>query len=564
MNGLRKIEFNMASSCFVAVVALSLIHGIASADVNSVLRCSARYFKISNQANGLATSCAAVDQVADPVMGLDLAGCQAACDTMDGGCNTINFRWSDPNFGGNSTCYRKRCHDFQTAACTLFTQHQGRDVYTKACGTSEMYQDHLILDADGLFAGVNCPAEENISQGLTCLDEGGPIAIESCPERYVKISNQENGLATSCAAVDQVADPVMGLDEAGCMAACDAMIGGCNTVNFRWSDPNFGGNSTCYRKRCQDFETAACTLFTQHKGRDVYTKAPGAVQQYYNSLELDVNGLFAGIHCLSNETLSDQNDPNVCTRFISTNTSEPSCNVCSSWSLAASTPDNVRTCLVWERSSEDGLTTCAEFAESALELQQKEAYNQYLRERWKSVGLCNLTYFQGSTCQIQQTDGSSCLVRDQPCHGGTELGGVAGVLSAGWQMTFGTQQDNHVCTMCGRGTYGSCEDACSYRRNFFWSGYNLGSNEIGANALELAQLYDAFVELQPNETYDEPQTLELSEDVLTRLPPSNPISALQFTTSAVFSLISVADVFVTVRDQVSSIQLPGKLNELRG
>ena len=54
-------------------------------------------------------------------------------------CNTINFRWTDPNFGGNSTCYRKRCEDFATAVCTLFTKHKSRDVYTKACGADNAW-----------------------------------------------------------------------------------------------------------------------------------------------------------------------------------------------------------------------------------------------------------------------------------------------------------------------------------------------------------------------------------------------------------------------------------------
>jgi hypothetical protein len=58
-----------------------------------------RYYKISDEFNGLATSCAAVDQAADPVVGLDQAGCQYACD-MQEGCDTINFRWNDPNFNG--------------------------------------------------------------------------------------------------------------------------------------------------------------------------------------------------------------------------------------------------------------------------------------------------------------------------------------------------------------------------------------------------------------------------------------------------------------------------------
>ena len=123
--------------------------------------CATTYYKISDEANGLATSCAAVDQTADPVVGLDQNGCQAACDGL-AGCDTINFRWVDPNFGGQSTCYRKNCGSFQTAACTLFSKHKERDVYTKACGAEELWSDHVLGGSfDGLFAGVLCPDESS-------------------------------------------------------------------------------------------------------------------------------------------------------------------------------------------------------------------------------------------------------------------------------------------------------------------------------------------------------------------------------------------------------------------
>lgn len=123
--------------------------------------CATTYYKISDEANGLATSCAAVDQAADPVVGLDQNECQHECDKMEG-CDTINFRWKDPNFNGTSTCYRKQCGDFKTAACTLFSKHKERDVYTKACGAGELWGKHVIGDAfTDLFAGVACPDETN-------------------------------------------------------------------------------------------------------------------------------------------------------------------------------------------------------------------------------------------------------------------------------------------------------------------------------------------------------------------------------------------------------------------
>jgi len=138
--------------------------------------CALTYYKISDEANGLATSCAAVDQTADPVVGLDQNGCQAACDALPG-CDTINFRWVDPNFGGQSTCYRKNCGSFQTAACTLFSKHKERDVYTKACGASELWTDHVLGGTfDGLFAGVLCPDDstQKVSEVLgRCTESAG-------------------------------------------------------------------------------------------------------------------------------------------------------------------------------------------------------------------------------------------------------------------------------------------------------------------------------------------------------------------------------------------------------
>ena len=149
-------------------------------------------------------------------------------------------------------------------------------VYTKACGAAQLYSQNVVVNGEGLFSGISCPdenADEVKSLLDTCAANGGVIpdsepAELSNTKTYYKISDEANGLATSCAAVDQTADPIRGLDQAGCQASCDALEG-CDTINFRWQDPNFNGTSTCYRKNCGDFKTAACTLFSKHKSRDV-------------------------------------------------------------------------------------------------------------------------------------------------------------------------------------------------------------------------------------------------------------------------------------------------------
>ena len=539
--------------------------------------CVDKYYKISDESNGLATSCAAVDQTADPVIGLDQAGCQAACDSLEG-CDTINFRWKDPNFGGETTCYRKNCGDFKTAACTLFSKHKSRDVYTKACGAAQLYPEHVITDGNGLFAGVQCPDETAAEvSGLlnTCAANEGTIpdaeAVEpSCAKTYYKVSDEFNGLATSCAAVDQTADPVIGLDQAGCQAACDSLEG-CDTINFRWKDPNFQGESTCYRKNCGSFETAACTLFSKHKSRDVYTKACGSKELWADHVLIDGDGLFAGVRCpteveeIQTSGAGDEG-PRVCTSFISTNRTNSQCDVCGEWSGGGqdSAAASVRTCLIWEKTSANGIASCKEYAPSALQLQQRAEYNKFLQSRWSEVGVCNGSYIRGTTCEITLEDGSVCEVRDQPCHGGTELGGVAGVLSAGWQMTFGTAEDNHVCTMCGRGTFGSCDDACAYRRNFFWSGYNLGSIEVDMNAAQVKELLAAFIAAQPDETYQIPQTLELIPDVLDGLSGDHPLSVDNLPSQSIYSIISVDEVLVTVRDQLNLVAVGLKNSQRSG
>ena len=161
--------------------------------------CAGTYYKISDETNGLATSCAAVDQTADPVVGLDQNGCQAACDGLEG-CDTINFRWVDPNFGGQSTCYRKNCGSFQTAACTLFSKHKERDVYTKACGADELWSDHVLGGSfDGLFAGVLCPDEsaQEVSEVLGRCTESAGVAVEPDAEEV----SFPNGVACFVCAV---------------------------------------------------------------------------------------------------------------------------------------------------------------------------------------------------------------------------------------------------------------------------------------------------------------------------------------------------------------------------
>ena len=540
---------------------------ICDPDKGEERTCADKYFKISDEVNGLATSCAAVDQTADPKVGFDLPGCQAECDGMDG-CDTINFRWKDPNFGGNSTCYRKNCGNFKVAACTLFSKHKARDVYTKACGAFELHSDHIIEDDNGLFAGIMCPdeTETGVAELLGKCENNEPTDIleKSCAARYYKVSDEINGLASSCAAVDQTVDPIIGFDQAGCQAACDDMDG-CDTINFRVTDPNVDGESVCYRKNCRSFQTAACTLFDKIASSqfDVFTKACGSDQLWEPNVLVDGNGLFAGVKCPSADDITEghnkDTDPTerVCLGFISTNRTNRSCDICSEWSEGGtqSVAASVRTCLIWEKNSATGLSSCQEYAPSALQLKQNAEYSKYLKNRWTEVGLCNGQYLQGTTCSfINPINNESCLVRDQPCHGGTELGGVAGVLSAGWQMTFGTAEDNHVCTMCGRGTYGSCEDACAYRRNFFWSGYNLGSIKIDISGEEIAQLYLAFLQVLPEEIYDKPQTLELTPEVFAALPEGHGLLDSNLLPSqSIYSIIQIQQVYLTLRDQLNAI-----------
>mmetsp|Transcript_27328 Transcript_27328/g.40396 ORF Transcript_27328/g.40396 Transcript_27328/m.40396 type:complete len:986 (-) Transcript_27328:398-3355(-) len=380
-------------------------------------------------------------------------------------------------------------------------------------------------------------------------------ATSSCFAKYYKISDQSNGLATSCASMGQTNDPVVGVSQSECQAACDSLPG-CDTVNFRWSDPNFNGESSCYRKICGDFSSAVCTLFTNHKGRDVYTKACGAESLYPSHIETDnLNGLFAGVRCPDNDDADNTTASlNTCTRFTSTNNTDSQCDMCYEWSGTAPVAGNVRTCRLWEKGAGDGNYACRDYAPSAQELKQRSDYQKYLQKFWSEVGLCDLNYTAGSLCNFKQQDGQVCEVRDQPCQGDVVgLGGVAGVLSKGWKVTFATEQDTHVCTMCGRGTYGSCDDACSYRRNFFWSGFSLGQLEMDIAAHELKQLFDAFIGAKPEEDYYVPQVLELREPVVELLPDNHPMKTLN--SKSIYSLIAVNKVSVTVRDQLRYIHV---------
>jgi hypothetical protein len=177
-----------------------------------------------------------------------------------------------------------------------------------------------------------------------------------------------------------------------------------------------------------------------------YLATCGAEELWADHVLVDGDGLFAGVRCPSaagddGDASLESGEP-VCVNWISTNRTSNQCDICSEWSggSSSSVSANVRTCLIWEKTSETGISSCQEYAPSALQLQQREAYQEFLQEKWSKVGVCDGLYTVGTTCTIEREDGSKCEVRDQPCHGGTQLGGVAGVLSAGWQMTFGTAE----------------------------------------------------------------------------------------------------------------------------
>ena len=51
------------------------------------------------------------------------------------------------------------------AACTLFSKHKARDVYSKACGVEGLWGEYVIGDVNtGLFAGVGCPGNETVGE----------------------------------------------------------------------------------------------------------------------------------------------------------------------------------------------------------------------------------------------------------------------------------------------------------------------------------------------------------------------------------------------------------------
>lgn len=81
----------------------------------------------------------------------------------------------------------------------------------------------------------------------------------------------------------------------------------------------------------------------------------------------------------------------------------------------------------------------------------------------------------------------------------------------------------------------------------------LGSIDVEMNADEVEELLNAFRTDQPDETYEEPQPLELVPGVLEQLSEDHPLSASNLPTQSIYSIISVDDVLVTVRDQLSLI-----------
>ena len=234
--------------------------------------CSTKYYKIADEFNGQSTLCPPVNATNDePLLNTDLTACQAQCDSTPT-CDTIEFNWRDPAHNWQSSCHLRNCADFDTATCSM-SPGKGKDIYTKACGAEENWSKQVVVDGNGLFAAVQCTQTSTVAQDSTSTtttsveeyvpyipvdctgysDEGTP---EVCVERYYKISDEFNGLATSCAAVDQAADPVIGLDQAGCQHACDTQEG-CDTINFRWKDPNFNGTVSLFSMiRCGAFSSA--------------------------------------------------------------------------------------------------------------------------------------------------------------------------------------------------------------------------------------------------------------------------------------------------------------------
>ena len=70
---------------------------------------------------------------------------------------------------------------------------------------------------------------------------------------------------------------------------------------------------------------------------------------------------------------------------------------------------------------------------------------------------------------------------------------------------------------------------------------------------EIEALIAAFIATQPEETYEVPQPLELVPDVLEKLPENHPLLAKNLPTQSIYSIISLDDVLVTVRDQLDLI-----------
>lgn len=72
---------------------------------------------------------------------------------------------------------------------------------------------------------------------------------------------------------------------------------------------------------------------------------------------------------------------------------------------------------------------------------------------------------------------------------------------------------------------------------------------------DIDTLLKAFLASQPEQTYENPQPLELLPDVLVGLPDEHPLSADNLPTQSIYSIIDVNGVYVTNRDQLELISV---------
>lgn len=69
--------------------------------------------------------------------------------------------------------------------------------------------------------------------------------------------------------------------------------------------------------------------------------------------------------------------------------------------------------------------------------------------------------------------------------------------------------------MCPRGTFGHCDDAYNWQRNFFWAGLHAGDSiRLNVTAEDLLALHGAFVEEQPIAESHAPQKLYITENYI--------------------------------------------------